>query len=109
LQQGFINRFLHRGNKMTVLYRVITDAPQCVIVGLDTFDPTINMSCDTDTWELKEDNGGNEVFLFDDGTAIIGDRDSVPGRFPEPDLVVIRTSDEWDRWCEENTSVFFDE
>ena len=80
----------------TIGYRVVTDEPQGVTIG---FEPPKGV--DYDVFEIVSDDGGDNVFVTGDGNMIISSEQEMGGQYPEPDLMVWRSPEEFNEWYRE--------
>jgi len=77
-------------------YRVITDEPVGITIG---FEPK---GFEYDEFQIQSDDGGDNVYIQEDGETLIISKDpNLNGEFPEPDLLIWRTPDEFKSWIAE--------
>ncbi|MFA5202935.1 MAG: hypothetical protein WC708_00780 [Lentisphaeria bacterium] len=80
-------------------YRIITDEPVAVTVGF------VPEGTEFDEYDLISDDGGEFVFIDDENNMSIskdGHNINQDPEWPEPDLLIFRSKEEFDEWMTEN-------
>lgn len=81
----------------TMAYRVVTDEPVGVAIG---FEPA---GFGYDKFVLKSDDGGENVYI-DSGEITISKDSNLGEQYPEPDLLIWRSPEEFEEWKSEMDS-----
>lgn len=85
----------------TKAYRIVTDEPLGIAVGFVPEGAEYY-----DEFDVTSDDGGGFVFISPDATSLfISKERHHPGQnpeWPEPDLLVFRSPDDWESWKAEN-------
>lgn len=79
-------------------YRIITDEPVAIAVGF------IPKGTEFEEYDLISDDGGEFVFIEGKNILISKDEHRVgqKSEWPEPDLLIFRSKDEFNEWMTEN-------
>lgn len=86
---------------MAKAFRVVLDEPVGICVGFKPKQTDLNM----DEYELLSDDKGSNVFILD-GKIVVSKSGDLHNyeqtQYPEPDLLIWRTPDEFNEWYDEN-------